>query len=147
LICTANQGLKSDDWLKRQGAHKTIEGGTMTQDECDHLDARVHQAFRDAAVFSFLSPSHLLAAFPEARSLFDEIVGKGGARTGPYRVVLVQTSEFPDGKMFLRGPDKPHDSSCIIIASNRERYDAQRLKIQRILGRKSHAGRQLDEMI
>ena len=120
----------------------------MTQDECDHLDARVHQAFRDGAVFSFLSPSHLLAAFPEARSLFDEIVGKGGGRTGPYRVVLVQTSEFPDGKMFLRGgADKPRDSSCIIIASNRERYDAQRLKIQRILGRKPLVGGQLDGMI
>jgi hypothetical protein len=72
----------------------------MTKDECDHLDAGINQAFRDGAVFSFLSLSHLLAAFPaEARSLFDEIVGKGGAGTGPYRVVLVQTSEFPDGKI------------------------------------------------
>jgi hypothetical protein len=109
----------------------------MTKDECDHLDAGINQAFRDGAVFSFLSLSHLFAAFPgEARSLFDEIVGKGGARTGPYRVVLVQTSKFPYGKMFLREPDERHDSAFIIIASNRERYDAQRLKIERVLGRK-----------
>src|SRR6476620_9173212 len=114
----------------------------MTKDECDHLDAGISQAFRDGAVFSFLSLSHLLAAFPgEARSLFDEIVDKGRARTGPYRVALVQTSEFPDGKMFLREPDERYDSSFIIIASHRERYDAQRLKIQRILGRKCRSSK------
>jgi hypothetical protein len=109
----------------------------MTKDECDHLDAGINQAFRDGAVFSCLSLSHLLAAFPgETRSLLDAIIGKGAARTGPYRVVLVQTSELPDGKMFLRQPDERHDSSFIIIASNRERYDAQRLEMKRILGRK-----------
>ena len=109
----------------------------MTKDEYDRLDAGINQAYREGAVFSFLSLSHLLAAFPgEARSVFEKIIGKGRARTGPYRVALVQTSEFPDGKMFLREPVERHDSSFVIIASNRERYDAQRLEIQRILGRR-----------
>jgi hypothetical protein len=109
----------------------------MTKDECDHLEADINRAFRDGAVFSFLSLSQLIAAFPaEARSMLEEIIGKGEAWPGPYRVVLVQTSEFPDGKMFLRRPDERHDSSFILIVSNRERYDAQRFNIQRILGRK-----------
>lgn len=109
----------------------------MTKDEYDHLEADINRAFMDGAVFSFLSLSQLLAAFPaEARSMVEEIISKGETRRGPYRVVLVQTSELPDGKMFLRQPGERHDSAFIIIASNRERYDAQRLQMQRILGRK-----------
>ena len=68
--------------------------------------------------------------------MVEEIIGNGETPTGPYRVVLVQTSAFPDGKMFLRRPNERHDSSFILIVSNRERYDAQRFNIQRILGRK-----------
>jgi hypothetical protein len=109
----------------------------MTKDECDHLEADINRAFRDGAVFSFLSLSQLIAAFPaEARSMLEKIIGKGEAWPGPYRIVLVQTSEFPDGKMFLRQPNERHDSSFILIVSNRERYDAQRFNLQRILGRK-----------
>jgi hypothetical protein len=67
--------------------------------------------------------------------MFKEIIGKAETWTGPYRVALVQTSDFPDGKMFLRQNDS-HDSAFILIVSNRERYDIQRLNIQRFLGRK-----------
>lgn len=109
----------------------------MTEDECDHLQAGIDRAFKDGAVFSFLSLSHLLASFPaEAQSMLDEILGKGETRPGPYRVALVQTSELPDGKMFIRQPNGRHHSSFILIVSNRERYDAQRFNIQRTLGRK-----------
>jgi hypothetical protein len=109
----------------------------MTNDECDHLEADINRAFRDGAVFSFLSLSHLLAAFPaEARSMLEEMIGKGEARTGPYRVVLVQTYELQYGKIFLRQAHERHDSAFILIVSNRERYDEQRFNVQRILGRK-----------
>jgi hypothetical protein len=58
----------------------------MTQGECDHLEAGINRAFSDGAVFSFLSLSQLFAAFPaEARLIVEEIIGKGEARTGPYR--------------------------------------------------------------
>jgi hypothetical protein len=67
--------------------------------------------------------------------MFKEIIGKAETWTGPYRVALVQTSDFPDGKMFLRQNDS-HDSAFILIVSNRERYDIQRFNIQRFLGRK-----------
>ena len=40
----------------------------MTGEECDHLEADIERAFKEGAVFSFLSLSHLVAAFPaEAR--------------------------------------------------------------------------------
>lgn len=108
----------------------------MTKDECDHLEADIDRAFTDGAVFSFLSLSQLLAAFPaKARLMLDKIIGKGEAPQGPYRVVLVQTSEFPDGQMFLRRRNERHDS-FILTASDRERYDAQRFNLERILGRK-----------
>jgi hypothetical protein len=110
----------------------------MTKDGRDHLEADIDRALRDGAVFSFLSLSQLLAAFPgEARLMLDEILGKGVAHGGPYRVVLVQTSEFPEGKMFLRRPNERHDSSFILTVSNPERYDAQRFNLERMLGRKS----------
>jgi hypothetical protein len=110
----------------------------MTKHECDQLQTAISRAFRDGAVFSFLSLSHLIAAFPaEARLMLVEMIGKGEAPTGPYRVVLVQTSEFPDGKMFLRRTNERHDSSFIVTVSNPERYDAQRFNLERILGRKS----------
>ena len=109
----------------------------MTKGRCDHLEADIDRALRDGAVFSFLSLSQLLAAFPaEARLMLDEIIGKGEACTGPYRVVLVQTSEFPDGQMFLRRPNERQDSSFILTVSNPERYDAQRFNLERIFGRK-----------
>jgi len=108
----------------------------MTKDEGDHFEADINRAFRDGAVFSFLSLSQLLAAFPaEAQSIVEEAIGKGKARTGPYRVVLVQTSEFPPGKIFLRQPNARHDSASILIVSNPKHYDAQRVNVQRILGR------------
>jgi len=109
----------------------------MTEDEGDHLEADISRAFKDGAVFSFLSLSHLLAAFPaEARSMLEEILSKGEAWTGPYRVAIVQTSELPEGKIFLRQPNAHHESAFILIVSNQERYDAQRFNIQRMLGRK-----------
>lgn len=108
----------------------------MTKDECDDLEADIDRAFTDGAVFSFLSLSQLVAAFPaEARLMLDKIIGKGQAPQGPYRVVLVQTSEFPDGQI-LRRRNERHDSSFILTASDRERYDAQRFKLERLLGRK-----------
>jgi hypothetical protein len=110
----------------------------MMKDRCDHLEADIDRALRDGAVFSFLSLSQLLASFPaEARLMLDEIIGKGKAPAAPYRVVLVQTSEFPDGKIFLRRPNEHHDSSFILTVSNPERYDEQRFNLERILGRKS----------
>ena len=109
----------------------------MTPDECDHIEVDIARAFKDGAVFSFLSLSHLVAAFPaEARSMLDEILGEGEAQSGPYRVALVQTSKLPDGKVFLRHRSAEHHSAFILIVSNGERYDAQRFDIQRILGRK-----------
>jgi hypothetical protein len=110
----------------------------MTKEEYDHLEADIHRALTDGAVFSFLTLSQLLAAFPaEARLMLDKISGKREAHQGPYRVVLVQTSEFPDGQMFLRRRNERHDSSFILTASDRERYDAQRFNLERILGRKT----------
>lgn len=129
--------LKPED-VKHEDVQKRIkEVELMTKDECDHLEADIDRAFKDGAVFSFLSLSRLVAAFPaQARSMLDEILGKEEAPSGPFRVALVQTSILPDGKTFLWQRNAHHYSAFILIVSDKERYNVQRFDIQRILGRK-----------